>query len=373
VNMPTAAKSSPENAATESQRTPASRILIVRLGAMGDIIHGLPAVTALRAAFPEAGLGWLIEERWAELLCTLSTPRSGPRSPQRPLVDRIHTVSTKQWRAHPFSMQTWERIAAGLSDLRAERYKVAIDLQGAVRSSLLARWSGVPVIYGFAQPRENLASMFYTRQVIAAGDHVVEQNVSLTEAVAGCPLRISPVELPHDHAAERECDLWLSEHGIEQFTLLNPGAGWGAKQWPAERYGQVARQLAEEGLKSLINFGPGEESIARAVEAASGGTAETFKGSLTQLMALTRRASLFIGGDTGPMHLAAALSVPVVGIFGPTNPVRNGPFGARNIVLRSPSSLTSYKHLAEPDHGLLEITSGQVVAAARQLLKERHG
>ena len=135
----------------------------------------------------------------------------------------------------------------------------------------------------------------------------------------------------------------------------------------------MARQLAEDGLKSLINFGPGEESIARAVEAASGGTAETFKGSLTQLMALTRRASLFIGGDTGPMHLAAALSVPVVGIFGPTNPVRNGPFGARNIVLRSPSSFTSYKHLAEPDHGLLEITSGQVVAAARQLLKERHG
>src|SRR5712691_111947 len=176
--MPTAAKSSPENAATESQRTPASRILIVRLGAMGDIIHGLPAVTALRTAFPEARLGWLIEERWAELLCTLPTPRSGPRSPQRPLVDRIHPVNTKRWLAAPFSVQTWERIAAGLSDLRAERYNVAIDLQGAARSSLLARWSGAAVICGFAQPRENLASMFYTHQVIAAGDHVVEQSMS---------------------------------------------------------------------------------------------------------------------------------------------------------------------------------------------------
>ncbi len=352
---------------------PVKRVLIARLGAMGDIIHGLPAVTALRAVFPDAILGWLVEERWAELLCTLPTPRSGPRSPQRPLVDRIHTVNTKQWRGSPFSLQTWERVAAGLSDLRAERYNIAIDLQGAVRSSLLARWSGAPVIYGFAQPRENLASMFYTRQVIAAGDHVVQQNLSLAEAVAGRPLPVPPVELPCDTDAERECGRWLKERGIEQFVLLNPGAGWGAKQWPAERYGQVARQLAQCSLKLLINFGPGEDTTASAVEGASGGVAETFSGSLTQLIALTRRACLFIGGDTGPMHLAAALRVPVVGIFGPTNPTRNGPFGTRNIVLRSSLSSTSYRHLADPDQGLLEVSVQQVVTAARQLLKEPHG
>jgi heptosyltransferase I len=340
---------------------------------MGDVIHGLPAVTALRSAFPEAKLGWLIEERWAELLCTLPTPRSGPRSLQRPLVDRIHTVNTKQWRVAPFSVQTWERIGAALSDLRSDRYNIAIDLQGAVRSSLLARWSGAPVIYGFAQPRENLASMFYTRRVIAAGDHVVQQNVSLAEAVAQCPLAVSAVEFPHDIDAERECGLWLQERGVEQFALLNPGAGWGAKQWPAERYGHVARQLAEEGLKSLINFGSGEEDLARAVEAASGSAAEMFTGSLTRLIAMTRRARLFIGGDTGPMHLSAALGVPVVGIFGPSNPARNGPFGTRNIVLRSSSSATSYKHVAELDSGLLDISSEQVVAASRRLLKERHG
>jgi heptosyltransferase-1 len=372
VNIPSAT-AFPKHAAPGSQRTPANRILIVRLGAMGDVIHGLPAVTALRSAFPEAKLGWLIEERWAELLCTLRTPRSGPRSTQRPLVDRIHTVSTKQWRAAPLSVQTWERIGATLSDLRSERYNIAIDLQGAVRSSLLARWSGAPVIYGFAQPRENLASMFYTRQVIAAGDHVVEQNLSLAEAVAGRPLTVPAVEFPHDIDAEQECGLWLKKHGVEEFALLNPGAGWGAKQWPAERYGHVARQLSEDGLKSFINSGSGEEDIARAVEAASGGAAEIFAGSLTRLIALTRRARLLIGGDTGPTHLSAALGVPVVGIFGPTNPARNGPFGTRNIVLRSPSSTTSYKHVAEPDSGLLDISPEQVVAAARQLLKERHG
>jgi heptosyltransferase-1 len=376
VNMPSADATSPENV----MASPVQRLLIVRLGAMGDIIHSLPAVAALRRASPEIMMGWLIEERWAELLCTLPTPRSGPRSPQRPLVERIHTVNTKLWRAAPFSMQTWERVAAGLSDLRAAQYDAAVDLQGAVRSSLLARWSGTPVVYGAAQPRENLASMFYTRPVITAGVHVVEQNLSLAEAFAGQGLDMSQLsqsqipeaQLPLDPDAERQCDDWLNARGISNFALLNPGAGWGAKQWPAERYGHVARQLVEEGVKSLINVGPNEEDIATHVKAASGGGAETFTGSLSQLIALTRRARLFIGGDTGPMHLAAALNIPVVGIFGPTNPARNGPFGTRNIVLRSPSSSTSYKHVTPPDSGLLEISSEQVVAAARQLLKERH-
>jgi heptosyltransferase-1 len=260
-----------------------------------------------------------------------------------------------------------------LSDLRAAEYEVALDLQGAVRSSLLARWSGAPIIYGAAQPRENLASMFYTRQVIPRGEHVVEQNLSVAEAVAQQALTTPGIDLPHDDAADQECDRRLKAQDTPDFVLLNPGAGWGAKQWTSERYGEVARRLAENGLRSLINFGPGEEDLAHAVESASGGTAETFTGSLTQLIALTRRARLFIGGDTGPMHLAAALGVPVVGIFGPTDPARNGPFGTRGIVLRSPASYTSYSHVTRPDDGLLEIGAEQVVAAARQLLGEHHG
>jgi heptosyltransferase-1 len=363
---------SPLTALSENA-TKIGRLLVVRLGSMGDIIHTLPAVTALRHAFPQEIIGWVVEERWAELLCTLPTTRSGPRSRQRPLVDRIHTVNTKQWRSTLLSSQTWEQIAAGLSELRATRYELAVDFQGAVRSALLARWSGAPVIYGVAQPRENVASMFYTRQVIARGAHIVEQNVSLAEAVVRHSLNTPRVELPHDEAAERECGCWLKDHDICQFVLLNPGAGWGAKQWPAERYGYVAQRLAEDDLKSLINFGPGEQELVRAVEAASGGAARGFTGSLTQLIALTRRARLFIGGDTGPMHLAAALGVPVVAIFGPTNPARNGPFGTSSIVLRSLSSPTTHARGVRPDAGLLEISPDQVVAAARQLLRSCRG
>jgi heptosyltransferase I len=349
------------------------RLLIVRLSAMGDIIHALPAATAVRQAFPEATIGWVIEERWSELLCTISNPRSGRRSPQRPLVDRMHTVKTATWRSELLSSQTWEQIAAGLSELRAVGYEAAVDFQSAVRSALVARWSGAAVVYGVARARENAASMFYTRQVIANGVHVIEQNLSLAEALVRKPLAAPRVEFPRDETAEQKIDQSLRERGVKAFAILNPGAGWGAKQWPAERYGLAARELSDLGLQSLINFGPGEENLVRLVEANSGGAAKGIACSLTELIALTRRASLFVGGDTGPMHLAAALQVPVVAIFGPTNPARNGPFSTRSIVLRSPASTTTHARRKQPDEGLLEITVNDAVSAARKLLEGGHG
>ena len=177
---------------------------------MGDIIHTLPAAAALRQAFPHATLGWLVEERWAELLCTLRYPRSGRRSPQRPLVDRVHSVNTAEWRRAPFSFNTWLQMGAGLSELRGIQYDAAIDFQGAVRSALLARWSGAPIVYGSAQPRENAASMFYTRKVLSKtnGTHVVEQALALAGAVIADgrafrqPLAEAQVEFPVDPDAE---------------------------------------------------------------------------------------------------------------------------------------------------------------------------
>jgi heptosyltransferase-1 len=343
-------------------------LLVVRLSAMGDIIHTLPAAAALRQAFPHATLGWLVEERWAELLCTLRHPRSGRRSPQRPLVDRVHTVNTAEWRRAPFSLNTWQQMAVGLSELRGIRYDAAIDFQGAVRSALLARWSGAPIVYGSAQPRENAASMFYTRKVLlkTSGTHVVEQALALAGAIIPGRMAEPSVEIPVDPDAE--CKIAGLPADGKGFAILTPGAGWGAKRWPAERYGQVARELTKDGLCSLVNYGPGEEELAVAVETTSAGAARKISCSVSELIALTRRARLLIGGDTGPMHLAAALKIPVVAIFGPTNPARNGPFGTRSIVLRSASSITDHTRHPEPEQGLLEITVGEVVAAARKLL-----
>ena len=337
---------------------------------MGDIIHTLPAVAALREAFPDVTLGWAVEERWAELLCTLRYPRSGPRSPQRPLADRVHTVNTKSWRRSLFSFNTWHQMASASSDLRGIDYDAAVDFQGAVRTALLARWSKAKTVFGDVQPRENAASMWYTRQVEVTGAHVVQQALSLAEAVTQRPAGSPQVELPVDPDAEKRISGLVGE--TRDFAILNPGAGWGAKQWPAERYGLVASALAKQGLRSLINYGPGEESLADAVESASAGTARKISCSISDLIALTRRARLFVGGDTGPMHLAAALQVPVVAIFGPTNPARNGPFGTSSIVLRSASSLTSHARRREPEKGLLEISADEVIAAASKLLGSVH-
>jgi len=342
------------------------RLLVVRLSAMGDIIHTMPAVAALRAAFPHAILGWLVEERWAELLCTLPYPRSAHRSPQKPLVDRIHTINTAEWRGALLSFNTWQQVAAGWSELRGQRYEAVIDFQGAVRSALLARWSGAAIVYGDTQPRENAASMFYTRQVLTRGTHVIEQAMSLAQAVIQRSIAPCAVEFPVDSDADKR--IATLTPNVSGFAILNPGAGWGAKQWPVERYGIVAKELVKYGVPSLVNYGPGEAGLAEAVETASDGAARRISCSVSELIALTRHARLFIGGDTGPMHLAAALHVPVVGIFGPTNPARNGPFGTRSIVLRNASSSTSHARLRDPEKGMLEIMPEQVLDAARKLL-----
>jgi len=344
------------------------RLLIVRLSAMGDVIHTLPAAQALRDAFPHAMIGWLIEERWAELLCAPGTPRRGARSPQRPLADWVHTVDLGGWRKSLFTISTVQQVAKVWNDVRSVRYDVAVDLQGAIRSAVLTRWSGARVVYGAAEPRESPASLWYTRRGVARGAHVIEQNLSVAEAVAQKKMTAPRVEFPHDREAEQRIDRRLAEAAVGEFAILNPGAGWGAKRWPAERYGRVARALAADGLRSILNYGPGEEDLAREAEAASDGAAITIKGSITELIALTRRARLFIGGDTGPLHLAAALRVPVVAIFGPTDPARNGPYGTRGVVLRNPASLTTHARRSQPDEGLLEIGVDAVVDAARLLL-----
>lgn len=355
-----------------------SRILIVRLSAMGDVIHTLPAVQMLREAFPQAQIGWLIEERWAELLCAPGFARRGPCAVQRPLVDQLHTVDLKAWGRSPFSLSTLQKTATVWNDVRAAQYEVAIDLQGAIRSALLSRSSGVGVVYGASQARESPASMWYTRKIIASGSHVIKQNISVargvignyTESGADWNVTGRSIPLPRDQQAEQRIETRLAEMRIEKFAVLNPGAGWGAKRWPAEGYGELARGLADRRVSSLVNYGPGEAELARAVEHASGGTAHALGCTITELIALTRQARLFVGGDTGPLHLAAALQVPVVGIYGPTDPARNGPYGTRSVVLRSAESVTSHARRAEADQGMLEIGSKEVLAAVDGLLED---
>ena len=347
-----------------------NRLLIVRLSAMGDVIHALPAVAALRSVLPDTIFGWVIEERWLEFLCAPGIERCGSRSPGKPLVDNIHTVSTKTWRRALLSDRTWSEILTSIGEIRAQRYEMAIDFQGAIRSAGIARLARPQSIYGFAHPREHAATLFYTRQIETRSPHVIEQNIELASAVVRQPLPVVAADLPQHDSAAQQARTTLSRRGLSQYAILNPGAGWGAKQWPAERYGEVAHRLAAEfGLGSLINYGPGEESLAWRVKDTSKGAAHPVTCSISELIALTRTARLFIGGDTGPLHLAAALHVPVLAIFGPTDPARNGPFGTRSVVLRDPTSATTHTRRKRPDRGLLQISADAVLTAARQLLK----
>jgi len=341
--------------------------LIVRLGAMGDVLHAMPAVAALRETFPDAGIGWVIERRWAELLLDPETGASAMAG-ARKLVDAIHVVDTLAWRKELFSATTYYGMRRAIDRIRAEHYAVAIDVQGAIKSAVLAKMGGARGIVGFAAPREQLATLLYRQKVEARAAHVVDQNVELVSASAGRTLQPGGFDLPRSPRAEAWCEKTLRELAISKFAILNPGSGWGAKSWPAERYAEVARRLREMGLQSVINFGPNERELADTVAGLSDGAAQPVSCSIVELVALTRRASLFIGGDTGPLHLAAALKIPCVALFGPTDPARNGPYGTASVILRSQKSVTSYSHVAEADPGLQSINPDEVVTAASRLL-----
>ena len=386
------------------------RLLVVRLGAMGDILHALPAVTALRQAHPGWVIDWAVEPRWRALL---AAEDSIGRVTSQPLVDRILFAPTREWRKAPLSQKTLHEIKALRQALRAGEYDAVLDLQGAVRSAVVGRMAGCRRLIGEAEPRERIARWLFTERVATRGAHVIEQDVELASAVAGDDLAPVTPWLPVDQAAEAWADQilprdasqpgpprtglrpwggepgsprtgagpWGGEPGSprtgpgpwggsQAAVLINPGAGWGAKRWPIERYAAVAQGLIDRGLHVLVNAGPGEEPLGEVISHATGGAATSLTCTLEQLIALTRRVALVIAGDTGPLHLACALSRPVVGIYGPTDPSRNGPFGTRFRVLRSPESRRDHARNAAPEAGLLTISPEDVLQAADELLAQ---
>jgi heptosyltransferase I len=267
-------------------------------------------------------------------------------------------------------LKTLGEIRALRDELRAPGYDTAIDLQGAVRSAVVGRMAGCRRLIGEEEPRERAARWLYSERVSTHAAHVIEQDVELAAQVAGDELHPVPVTLPVDPDAEAWCDALLAASGSRPVALLNPGAGWGAKRWPVERFAAVARGLMGRGFRVLVNAGPGEESMADVIVKEASGAAIPLATSLEQLIALTRRIALCVAGDTGPLHLACALGRPVVGIYGPTDPSRNGPYGTQFKVLRSPESRRDHTRHEDPEAGLLTITPEEVLKAADELLAQ---
>jgi heptosyltransferase-1 len=350
---------------------------VVRLGAMGDILHALPAVTALRQAHPGWVIDWVVEPRWQALLATDGSTRtqvysgSSKPNPEQPIVDNLHFAPTRDWRKAPLSRKTLHQIRALRSALRACQYDAVLDLQGALRSAIVGRLASCERLIGEAHPREQAARWLFTELIQTHGAHVIEQDIELAAAVAGDPLAYAAPLLPVDSAAEAWLDRILPRNAGGRVVLINPGAGWGAKRWPAERYAAVAKGLIDRGLRVLVNAGPSEELLAEEI-VQSAQAAIPLTCTLKELIALTRRVDLAIAGDTGPLHLACALGRPVVGIYGPTDPSRNGPFGTRFRVLRSPESRRDHTRSATPEAGLMTIFPEDVLHAADELLEQEN-
>jgi heptosyltransferase I len=345
----------------------AMRVLIVRIGAMGDVVHSMPAVAALRELHPDWEIRWAVEPVWTELMQAGDFDAARGRGAGMPLVDGWYPVPTKAWKKRLLAGSTIAEIKALRHELLHERFDLCVDMQGAVRSAVVGKLARAGKLVGAAIPRESAAKWFYDEMIATPAIHVADQGCELLSGAIGEKLRAAPVPFPVNRAAESWCDGVVD--GTKKLVVMAPSAGWGAKEWPAERYGAVASQLGRAGFGVVVNAVPGGDPVAEGMVAASEGFARAVPCSVGQMISLMRRAALVIGGDTGPLHLAAALERPVLAIYGPTNPERNGPFGAAPMkVLRDASSVTDHARLKSAEAGMLKIGVDEVVAAATEML-----
>src|SRR5262245_34828478 len=326
-----------------------TRILVVRLGSLGDLVHTMPAVAAIRRAHPDAEIDWLVDAPHREWLALV------------PVITSIVTLEGRSARA-------W---LAARRALRARRYDVAIDFQGLIKSGALARLSGAARVIGFDRPsaREGAAALFYGERVAAEGGHVIDKNLRLA---ARLDVRTDLKEFPLKPVASAALDQVRSNLG-GPFALLNPGAAWPNKRWPASAFARIATHLRDRhGLRSVVLWGPSEHGIAREVVSGSAGAAIVAPATtLTDLVAFARAARLMISGDTGPTQIAAAVGTPIVAIFGPTNPKRNGPWDDADITLsRYEDCVCHYERTCRrgSDWCLPSIALDEVVAAVDRRL-----
>ncbi|MFB3903419.1 MAG: glycosyltransferase family 9 protein [Acidobacteriota bacterium] len=299
------------------------KILIVRLGSLGDIIHAMPAQQLLHRCLPQAQIHWLTESAYTPLVEIV------------PGVTRVWVAGLRQW-SWQSSPKPFIRLIRGL---RRERFDLAFDFQGLVKSAIVARVSGARLVAGFAAEltRERMASAFYTRQAaVAPGEklHVVDLNLRLA-GQWGCMNGVGPViPLQIPEASVRLVREKLAQHRISRPVLLNPGAGWATKLWPPSQYAALAQRIRQQlGIPVVVTYGPREEGVIEAVRKA-GADICGFPTSILELAALCRESRLMVAGDTGPLHLAVALGTPTVAIMGPSAVWRNRPYTPEDIVVK---------------------------------------
>jgi heptosyltransferase-1 len=326
------------------------RFLIVRLSSLGDIVLTLPMLAALRDTFCRSHIAWVVNARWKPLL------------EGNPDLNEIITLPNSSISAF---------FACG-KRLRENNYTCVIDAQGLYKSALLAKLTHVKerIGYSFSVAREGAASFFYTQRVKPIRKHIVDMSLELAVA-AGAAIEQARFPLTIPSEAQSAVNQFLTSMKISRYVVLSPGGGWLSKLWPPDRYGELALKLWEtHGLRIIINCGPGESALAEIlVINASAALPIIVQYKVPEMMALLRGAEFVVAGDSGPLHLANALGTPVVGLYGPTSPDRNGPYGGRDIVVRNLDDAdTTYKRHNSYSEEMCSITVEQVMEAIQERL-----
>lgn len=333
------------------------RILIVRLSAIGDVVHSLPILCALRKQFPSARLGWVVEGRTADLLRGHAA------------LDEL-IVAPRGWVKSP------RQVLALRRRLRESRFDVSIDVQGLSKSGLAAWLSGAPRRIGLAGPDGRELSQWFNNDLVSvSATHVIDRNLELLGPL-GVDTSEVRFDLPRHPTDDALVDIIIDDLALEGgYAVITPGAGWPSKLWPVDRFAAVARHLGEEhGLASVVVWAGEQERdwAAQIVDDAEGHARLAPPTSLTQLAALVRRARLFLGSDTGPLHIAAAVGTRCVGLFGPMPAERNGPYGAGHIaVQRKRIRGSSRERRNAGPESMAAITVEEVCCACDQLVLRR--
>jgi lipopolysaccharide heptosyltransferase I len=336
-----------------------SRFLVVKFGSLGDIVHCLPSVAQLRKAFPHAEIDWLIEQK-NKVVVELSG-----------LDVRLIPIDTYQWRNSP-GIGSAKEIAELVWALSTDGYDCTIDFQGLLKSAFFAYLSGAPVRIGWERDflKETVSRFFYTEVVTPKRIHIIDQQMELLKPLGIDPVWETEVPLHAGDAARISVEKKLG--GLMDYIVINPGGNWPTKCWHPERYGELAARLTADGFPVVVTWGPGEEQMARKLLGAAGKGVREVRTSLEELVALCQPARLFVGGDTGPMHFAAAVGTPIVTIFGPTSSDRNGPFRREDIVVerRLPCRPCYERDRCPLEHWhcIVDITVEQVYEACRKRL-----
>lgn len=327
------------------------RALVVRLSSIGDVVHTLPALAALHRHGWEAG--WLVEPP-ARVLLDLN-----------PLLAQVVEAPSRK----AFGPR---RALAALRALRGARYDAALDFQGLWKSAAWARLSGARRVVGWERGsrREPPSALLVGERVArAGGGHVIDKNLGLLRPLGIEAAGLREFPLPFSAGAVARADEVLRETAGDALVVLNPGGGWASKLWPAERFGELAKGLRALSLEPLVCWGPGEEALAGRVVAASAGCARLSPPTrLLDFVEIARRARLVVAADTGPLHLACAVGTPVVALFGPTDPARNGPFSRDDVVVRrTPACAPCYSRTCVRHAGVMAgIDVAEVLAAAQR-------